>query len=39
MAPLDDDEMEAAAQAWGIEDLNISDTPFSDTMPQAAGAA
>ena len=39
MAPLDDDEMEAAAQAWGIEDLDISDTPFSDAMPQAAGAA
>ena len=39
MVPLDDDEMEAAAQAWGIEDLDISDTPFSDAMPQAAGAA
>ena len=39
MAPLDDDEMEAAAQAWGIEDLDISDTPFSDAMPQAAGGA
>ena len=39
MAPLDDEEMEAAAQAWGIEDLDISDTPFSDAMPQVAGAA
>ena len=39
MAPLDDGEMEAAAQAWGIEGLDISDIPFSDAMPQAAGAA
>ena len=39
MAPLDDGEIEAAAQAWGIEGLDISDTPFSDAMPQAAGAA
>lgn len=39
MEPLDDDEMEAAAQAWGIEGLDISDTPLSDAMPQAAGAA
>lgn len=39
MEPLDDDEMEAAAQAWGIPDLEISDTPFSDAMGEAAAAA
>ena len=39
MAPLDGDKMEAAAQAWGTEDLDISDTPFSYAMPQVAGAA
>lgn len=35
MEPLNDDEMEAAAQAWGIEDLDI---PFANIMWQAAAA-
>ena len=35
MEPLNDDEMEAAAQAWGIEDPDI---PFANILWQAAAA-
>lgn len=37
MDPLNDDEMDAAMATWGIDDdLGLSDTPISDTMPLAA---
>ena len=35
MGPLNDDEMDAAGDAWGIGDP-FSDTPISDSMPLAA---
>ena len=42
MDPWDDDDWEAAGQAWGIPDLDISDTPISDAIignGEAAAAA
>ena len=42
MEPWDDDDWDAAGEAWGIPDLDISDTPISDAIignGEAAAAA